>query len=148
MNYPNQLYVAFDVCGNPFAVSPSKEDFYYHDPERIKDYFSEAVTGVLADGKVNLMIEVNDLNSENDKLRGLLAKGQGDCVYCGLPAEDIARCAHGFPGCARMDDIVNAHETAKDQEIFELKGIISGLQDIDSGRVKSFDDIQKGLQDG
>lgn len=45
---------------------------------------------------------------ENDKLRGLLAKGKGDCVYCQLPAEDVAKCPHGFPGCARMDDLMLA----------------------------------------
>lgn len=48
--------------------------------------------------------------TENDKLRGLLAQGKGDCVYCGLPAAEIAKCPSGFPGCARMDDIVNAPE--------------------------------------
>ena len=57
---------------------------------------------------------------ENDKLRGLLAQGKGDCVYCGLPAADIAKCPHGFPGCARMDDIVAAQETEKDKRIDEL----------------------------
>ena len=52
--------------------------------------------------------ELARLRAENDKLRGLLAKGGKDCAYCGLPAEDIARCASGFPGCARMDDIMQA----------------------------------------
>ena len=51
------------------------------------------------------------LREENDRLRGLLAKGQGPCVYCNLPAEDIAKCQSGFPGCARMDDIINAANT-------------------------------------
>jgi hypothetical protein len=55
-----------------------------------------------------------EAEEENNKLRGLLAKGQGDCVYCGLPAEDIAKCKSGFPGCARMDDIVNAPEKEND----------------------------------
>jgi hypothetical protein len=66
---------------------------------------------------VALLDEVDSLKEENNKLRGLLAagqgdcvSGQGDCVYCGLPAADIAKCPHGFPGCARMDDIVNAPE--------------------------------------
>ena len=52
--------------------------------------------------------EINQLRAENDKLRALLAKGGGACVYCGLPAADIAKCARGFPGCGRMDDIVAA----------------------------------------
>jgi len=46
--------------------------------------------------------------AENDLLRGLLAKGEKDCVYCGLPAADISKCRSGFPGCARMDDIMGA----------------------------------------
>lgn len=52
-----------------------------------------------------------ELTDENDKLRGLLAKGKGDCVYCQLPADQIAKCKSGFPGCARMDDIVNVVNT-------------------------------------
>ena len=59
--------------------------------------------------------------AENNKLRGLLAKGQGDCVYCGLPAADIAKCPSGFPGCARMDDIVNKEETAVEMENTNLR---------------------------
>jgi hypothetical protein len=55
--------------------------------------------------------EVNRLEAENENLRGLLAKGLGACVYCQLPAEDISKCQSGFPGCARMDDIVCAKET-------------------------------------
>jgi hypothetical protein len=65
---------------------------------------------------VALLDEVDSLKEENNKLRGLLAAGQGDCVYCGLPAADIAKCPHGFPGCARMDDIVNAPETKLEVE--------------------------------
>jgi len=66
---------------------------------------------------------------ENNKLRGLLAAGKGDCVYCGLPAADIAKCPHGFLGCARMDDIVNAPETPKDEEIIRLRFLLSKLRD-------------------
>ena len=66
---------------------------------------------------------------ENDKLRGLLAQGKGDCVYCGLPAADISKCPHGFPGCSRMDDIVNAPETPKDEEIIRLRFLLSKLRD-------------------
>ena len=68
----------------------------------------------------NLTVSNQELLTENNKLRGLLAAGQGDCVYCGLPAADIAKCPHGFPGCARMDDIVAAQETEKDKRIDEL----------------------------
>ena len=66
---------------------------------------------------------------ENNKLRGLLAKGQGDCVYCGLPAADIAKCPSGFPGCARMDDIVNKEETAVEMENANLRVRVLNLTD-------------------
>lgn len=52
---------------------------------------------------------------ENDLLRGLLAKGDEDCIYCGLPAADIAKCKSGFPGCARMDDIMTTQESREAQ---------------------------------
>lgn len=68
----------------------------------------------------NLTVSNQELLTENDKLRGLLAAGQGDCVYCGLPAADIAKCPHGFPGCTRMDDIVNAPESEKDRKWQEV----------------------------
>lgn len=52
--------------------------------------------------------ELLEIRHENDVLRGLLAKGEKDCVYCGLPAADISKCRSGFPGCARMDDMMAA----------------------------------------
>ena len=82
----------------------------------MNDPFDGQLTGDTA----ILRVRMRELESENNKLRGLLAAGQGDCVYCGLPAADIAKCPHGFPGCARMDDIVNAQETEKDKRIDEL----------------------------
>lgn len=47
---------------------------------------------------------------ENDTLRGLLGNSAKDCVYCGLPATDQAKCRYGFPGCSRADDqMLNKH---------------------------------------
>ena len=43
------------------------------------------------------------LTAENSKLRGILARADVPCIYCGLA--DMSQCARGFPGCARMDDI-------------------------------------------
>ena len=77
----------------------------------------------------NLTVSNQELLTENDKLRGLLAAGQGDCVYCGLPAADIAKCPHGFPGCTRMDDIVNKHETAVEMENTNLRVDVLNLRD-------------------
>lgn len=44
------------------------------------------------------------LQRENDLLRKKLADSAEPCIYCGLPANEQAKCAHGFPGCARADD--------------------------------------------
>ena len=50
------------------------------------------------------------LQRENDTLRGLLGNSAKPCAYCGLAAEDQAKCAHGFPGCMRADDqILSKH---------------------------------------
>ena len=77
----------------------------------------------------NLTVSNQELLTENNKLRGILAAGKGDCVYCGLPAADIAKCPHGFPGCARMDDIVNKHETAVEMENTNLRVDVLNLRD-------------------
>ena len=45
-----------------------------------------------------------ELEKENDVLRGLLGNSAKDCPYYGLPAKDQGRCDRGFPGCARADD--------------------------------------------
>lgn len=71
---------------------------------------------------------IRALREENDKLRGFLARGQGICVYCNLPAEDIAKCSSGFPGCARMDDMMNAIESRRildlEARMFELQRLL------------------------
>jgi len=59
-----------------------------------------------------LWMQVKELEDENDKLRFILAKGEGECVYCGLPKKDMARCIYGFPGCGRADDLQNGETTA------------------------------------
>ena len=51
---------------------------------------------------------IEDLERENTILRGLLAKSDKPCVYCGLT--EIGKCPHGFPGCARADDIMCADD--------------------------------------
>lgn len=47
-----------------------------------------------------------ELERENAKLRQLLAVSNADCPYCGLPAADMSKCASGFPGCSRADDMM------------------------------------------
>lgn len=53
---------------------------------------------------------ITQLEGENTRLRAALAQSPGACVYCSLPAEDWAKCAHGFPGCSRADDAMGCPE--------------------------------------
>jgi len=50
--------------------------------------------------------ELARLRQENDVLRKLVAESDLDCVYCGLPKADMAKCQLGFPGCGRADDLL------------------------------------------
>lgn len=51
---------------------------------------------------------IAELERENDVLRGIASKVM-PCHYCG--AGEIAKCPHGFPGCALADDIFVAEES-------------------------------------
>ena len=53
--------------------------------------------------------EAKNIEEENNCLRGIAAKVM-PCHYCG--AEEIAKCPHGFPGCALADDMYLAEESA------------------------------------
>lgn len=64
--------------------------------------------------------ERREYQEENDTLRVLLAKGKGPCVYCQLPAEDIAKCQFGFPGCGRMDDLAIEINSAVESRLEKL----------------------------
>ena len=48
--------------------------------------------------------EIIDLRRQNDAMRAVIANSKIDCLYCSLPATEIEKCAHGFPGCGRADD--------------------------------------------
>jgi hypothetical protein len=54
--------------------------------------------------------EYRRLREENDKLLGIIAFSNIDCLYCGLSRADMARCGYGFPGCGRADDMLIAPE--------------------------------------
>jgi hypothetical protein len=51
-----------------------------------------------------------ELHAENLRLRAALATSEKACVYCQLPADKMAECKSGFPGCGRMDDITGCPE--------------------------------------
>ena len=59
-----------------------------------------------AERHAKMMKELVETKRENDQLRCVVAKSNAKCIYCALPAEDMAKCAHGFPGCGRADDLV------------------------------------------
>jgi len=52
--------------------------------------------------------EIRVLRLENEELRGLLANAEIPCIYCKLPKQNIKLCPRGFPGCGRMDDLLNS----------------------------------------
>lgn len=53
-----------------------------------------------------LKAELTDSRKEADSLRLFIAKSDLPCIYCGLPKADMGKCASGFPGCGRADDLV------------------------------------------
>lgn len=48
------------------------------------------------------------LIEENNYLKGILATQNRPCIYCGL--KDMSKCARGFPGCSRADDLFIGEE--------------------------------------
>lgn len=53
---------------------------------------------------------VGEVQKENDHLRAAISFSKDPCTYCSLPADEIAKCRAGFPGCARMDDMTGCPE--------------------------------------
>jgi len=50
---------------------------------------------------------------ENDFMRLRLAESDKACAYCDLPKAEMGRCASGFPGCARADDLFQCDELTR-----------------------------------
>lgn len=65
--------------------------------------------------------EAERLSAENVRLRAALATSKDPCVYCQLPAAEIAKCAAGFPGCARMDDLMGCPELGARLELDDAR---------------------------
>lgn len=55
----------------------------------------------------NLNEQIIALETENRVLRGVIANADLPCMYCGLSKADMGKCAFGFPGCGRGDDMAN-----------------------------------------
>lgn len=73
--------------------------------EHVSDHVGEDGAALYGAGFRDGQAQSAKLREENDKMRALLAYGSDPCVYCGLTKADMAKCAHGFPGCGRADDM-------------------------------------------
>lgn len=60
----------------------------------------------MSDDKL-LDAKLKELENENTRLRFIIASSNLDCIYCNLPKVDLSKCKSGFPGCGRMDDLIN-----------------------------------------
>lgn len=65
--------------------------------------------------------ELSRLRAENDRLRAALAVSKDPCVYCQLPAAEMAKCKSGFPGCDRADDMTGCPEFGSSYELSMIK---------------------------
>jgi hypothetical protein len=68
--------------------------------------------------------ELDRLRKENEIMRGLIADSNMECIYCGLPKAEMAKCPSGFPGCGRGDDILL---TVSVREILERNRMLSDI---------------------
>ena len=82
-------------------------------PERLnelKEPLDVSQFGLPATECRELISEVERLQkveAENIQLRAILANSDRPCIYCSLPANDMSKCVHGFPGCGRGDDMLS-----------------------------------------
>lgn len=60
------------------------------------------------------------LTAENKLLRAALANSELPCVYCSLPASDMAKCESGFPGCERAEDALGCPHLGASLKLDEL----------------------------
>lgn len=95
--------IAIEACAH---MMPLGEELARKIAVRIEERIEELVAGVKA---------------ENSTLRTIVAKAKIPCVYCGL--DNMAKCVHGFPGCARADDIMCGEDEA-------MRGMIAKIADL------------------
>lgn len=88
---------------------------------------------------------LRDLTAENTRLRAALAQSKSPCAYCQLPAEEMARCRSGFPGCARADDMAGCPEFGASMEAHLLREQLAAVR-ADTERLDWLDRVvQAGL---
>lgn len=83
------------------------------------------------------------LEDENAHIRAALAMSKDPCVYCQLPAEEMAKCRQGFPGCGRADDMAGCPHFAAEMGLHITEAEIKAAY----GRIEGTLDIQKKFGD-
>ena len=72
---------------------------------------------------------LEELNKENTLLRAALARSKDPCVYCQLPADEMAKCRDGFPGCGRMDDLMGCPELGAMQQLHKIRKLLAAYNE-------------------
>jgi hypothetical protein len=86
---------------------------------------------MVQDGQSELMdyaVRLRKSEAENTRLRAALATSKDPCVYCSLPADEMAKCASGFPGCGRADDLMGCPELGASLQLRDANARIAELE--------------------
>ncbi len=67
--------------------------------------------------------------AENTLLRAALAHSDQPCAYCSLPADELAKCTSGFPGCGRADDALGCPELGARMRVDELEAKLAMVRE-------------------
>lgn len=94
-------------------------------PEDVRAFIAGYMGGALESERE----KADQIVAENTRLRAALAMSDQPCAYCILPADEIAKCESGFPGCARADDMSGCPELGARLERDELQREIELLKD-------------------
>lgn len=98
--------------------------------------------------KVVLASDHEALQRENDFLRAQTGNSAKSCVYCGLGADEQAKCERGFPGCARADDQMLCREVGVALERDELRARVATLTANLDSMVEHYIDLAKSEDHG
>jgi len=66
---------------------------------------------------------------ENDYLRAIVGNSDKACIYCGLGADEQAKCERGFPGCARGDDQMLCRNFGDAAALHDVEAMLSAANE-------------------